>query len=521
MAFRWMCRAMALGWLLLVVATSGCWKVPSNFCCETQADCDLHDVGITMCPSNQVCSTAEGSRNSCVPGAMVPCTDADDCTNPALPACVNNTCVACDADHGCGTPEAPTCDLARNVCGPCQVESDCAGFEETPHCSLTAGCVQCRPEAEATDCAAPAMPICDPDSSTCRPCQAHGECASGVCNLVGAARGTCLSDASIAYVAVNGADTALCTRAQKCRTITRALATLGDDRRTILLSAGEYGVAGADSNGAETIAITSSEVGGEDFVLLGQGAVGIGRATAGPLLQVSGTARVTLEGIRLHEALGADAGDGIRCVPQSGNKPTLILRQVTIDQNAGQGIDATECTVAIERSTIARNVGGGVSVTNGVFAITNSFIVRNGGTSALFGGLLLASTAAGANQLAFNTIADNLSVDGQAGGVQCAALGLDATSNNVWSNDSQLTTQVSGNCGWSYSNIGPQDPVQPGTQNISTDPEFVAPAQVNYHLQSGSDVRERGAPTTTLTVDFDGEPRVNGVPDIGADEVTP
>jgi hypothetical protein len=515
MAFRWMCRAMALGWLLIALAISGCWKTPANFCCVGD-DCDKHHVGETPCGDGFVCSQVDGFRNSCVPREDQPCTGPADCPMPGLPACVDNQCVACDGTLGCTTPEAPTCDLTMNACATCTTESECARFPETPHCGGAAGCVECRPDAETSDCTTATAPVCDEDSSMCRGCQAHDECASTVCDL---GTGQCVAESAIAYVATTGVDSAPCTLTQRCRTITRALAALGPAKRTILLAAGEYGVPGADNMGTETVAITASAA--TRFVLLGQGNVGLARTTAGPLLQISGLAEVTLEGIRLHDALGADVGDGIRCVPTDGNAPTLVLRRMTVELNGGQGVDSTECKVTIERSTIARNFGGGVTISNGTFAITNSFLVRNGGTGSLVGGALLTSATAGANQFAFNTVSDNLSVDGQAGGVQCAAIGLTATSNIVWSNDSQLASQVSGNCTWAYSDIGPQDPVQAGTQNVSREPSFVAPLQTNYHLQTTSMVRELGDPATTLELDFDGDPRKNGLPDIGADEVTP
>jgi hypothetical protein len=514
MAFRWMCRAMAAGWLLLALATSSCWKTPANFCCVGD-DCNKHHVGETPCPPDYECSYLEGFRNSCVPSEDQPCNAPSDCTAAGLPACVNNTCVACDATLGCTTPEAPTCDLTMNVCATCTAESDCARFPATPHCGGADGCVQCRPGAEVDDCTTAAAPICDPDSSMCRGCEAHAECDSSVCDL---GTGQCVAESAIAYVATTGVDTAPCSLTERCRTITRALATLGPGKRTILLAAGEYGIPGADTMGTETVTITASTA--SRFVFLAQGNVGLARTSAGPLLQISGLADVTLEGIRLHDALGSDVGDGIRCVPQDGNAPTLTLRRMTIEQNAGQGVDATECNVTIERSTIARNNGGGVSLTTGTFSITNTFIVRNGGNSALVGGALLSSTVPGANRFDFNTVSDNLCIDRQAGGVQCVAIGLVASSNLVWSNDSQMAPQISGSCDWVYSDIGPQDPVEPGTGNVSLEPSFVA-ALTNYHLQATSMVRERGDPDTTLTVDFDGDPRANGQPDIGADEVTP
>jgi hypothetical protein len=520
MAFRWMCRAMAAGCLLLAVAISGCWKVPDNYCC-TGSGCP-HGLQ-AECTRPQVCSMVEGTKNTCVDPDMMPCEGAADCAgNPDLPACFDGMCVACDAETGCDTADAPTCNLGSHTCGDCVDEGDCTDFApDRPHCSGSGACVACRAGEEFDDCPEPTAPYCDPVMAQCRPCAANSECGSGVCNTVS---GACLAATEVAYVTVDGGLTAACTQGAPCRTISRALEVLGTSRTTILVGPGEYGVPGQDGMGADAVVIDEDT---PQVTILGEGNPGLSRATTGALLRVSGRTAVTIEGMRLHDAPGTDVGDGISCLPDGGNAPTLVLRRVTLEQNTGQGIDATGCAVTLDRSLVTRNTAGGVSITNGRFTITNSFLVRNGGTGALFGGAQLSSTVVGVNRFAFNTVADNLSVDNTPGGVQCMVITFTATSNIVWSNDSQGAEQVSGNCNWGYSDIGPQATPKPSptpeSANLNVDPRFVAPLQNNYHLQgtaADNDVIDAGDPVSPPAVDFDGQPRA-GAPDMGADEVVP
>lgn len=514
MAFRWMCRAMAAGCLLLAVAISGCWKMPDNYCCRGPT-CQ-HGLEAD-CTGGQVCSMVDGTMNTCVDPDMVPCRGPADCTAPGFPVCFDGMCVACDAETGCSA-EAPTCKLESHTCGECAVEDDCARFApDTPHCGGAGACVACRAGTDFDDCTVAAAPYCDPATAQCRECRSNSECKSGLCNT---AAGTCRPSAELVYVTLDGTNTAPCTLDAPCRTITRALGVIGASRTTILVGAGEYGIAGQDGMGAETVVING---GVPQVTIIGDGTVGLSRTTTGPLVELSGLTSVTLENIRLHDAPGNEVGDGVSCLPSAGQAPTVVLRRMTIDRNTSQGIDATNCDITLDRSVVTANTAGGVSIAGGRFAITNSFLVRNGGTAALFGGAQLASTA-GTNRFAFNTVADNLSVERTAGGVQCNVLSFVASSNIVWSNDSQLADQVSGNCGWAYSDIGPQATPTPGTNNLAVDPRFVAPLQSNYHLQgtaADNDVIDAGDPTSPPAVDFDGQPRPAGAPDIGADEVVP
>lgn len=80
-------------------------------------------------------------------------------------------------------------------------------------------------------------------------------------------------------------------------------------------------------------------------------------------------------------------------------------------------------------------------------------------------------------------------------------------------------TQVeAGNCAWRFSDIGPVPRV--GTGDLNLDPQFVAPAQNNFHLQASSPLRDAADPTATVADDIDDDARrQGGGRDVGADEI--
>jgi hypothetical protein len=107
-----------------------------------------------------------------------------------MPQCVSST--------SCAAPAMPICDSTTQSCRPCNSGSDdtaCAMHGAGLRCKISgtnAGqCTQCNVSA---DCAA-AAPVCNPDGS-CRKCKTHGECATGVC----ASDGTCAAASNILYV---------------------------------------------------------------------------------------------------------------------------------------------------------------------------------------------------------------------------------------------------------------------------------------------------------------------------------
>jgi hypothetical protein len=127
----------------------------------------------------------------------------------------------CTASSGCPV-SFPICDPNTLMCRVCSGASEDATCLQrsaaTPHCRLSgtnAGlCVACNLNA---DCPM-ATPVCNPDG-TCRPCQAHAECASGVCDK---SSGTCAAGSDTIYVdASNDPGQASCSDTGKDGTIAK------------------------------------------------------------------------------------------------------------------------------------------------------------------------------------------------------------------------------------------------------------------------------------------------------------
>jgi hypothetical protein len=58
--------------------------------------------------------------------------------------------------------------------------------------------------------------------------------------------------------------------------------------------------------------------------------------------------------------------------------------------------------------------------------------------------------------------------------------------------------------------------------NKDADPLFMDVVGKNYHLKSGSPVKDAADPAATINVDFDGDTRPQGNrSDMGADEIVP
>jgi hypothetical protein len=193
-----------------------------------------------------------------------------------------------------------------------------------------------------------------------------------------------------------------------------------------------------------------------------------------------------------------------------------------VSQCAGVGISVGGGEIKVDRSTITGNLGGGISVTGGGFKIVNSFIFRNGNQdSSAFGGVSLSFATAGANEFAFNTIADNRSQAGatRAGGVICDVPTFNADNNVIVRNQNgtsatAATAQTLGACVYRTTRI----------QNDVTGILFKSAegSPYDYHVLSGSSVIDAATTTSLVSVDVDGDTRPQGAgKDQGADEYKP
>jgi hypothetical protein len=491
--------ALVAGALCAVVLTA-CEKTNAVYCCTDLATC--HEPG--------------GSEE------LIACTD------PARPYCDNDgqygdkrTCIedptaGCSGPEDCTTPAAPVCDVGgTGTCVGCGVMADCGRFPATPQCEPASGaCVECL---AAGDCTSASEPVCGMDH-VCRACMADAECASGVCDE---GTGACVAEAAIVYVATNGGG-AVCTRAMPCATITAGIAAVDATRRTILVAPGSY-------TDRVTIAAKS-------FALVGHGAA-VSASTAGEVIDVNaGSIAVTIEGLRVHDGLGA-VGTAIRC-RDSGGTPTLTLVGVTLDRNGGAGIDATRCNVTVTGGTISGNNGAGISANTatltveasrildnngggvvtsggGMISIRNSFIAKNGDLSGAVGGVRLVEPTSLVFE--FNTLADNGTMAGFAAGMQCSSLMPRTLSNNIIVGPSSDQVSSAANCTFTYTL---SNETIAGTGNATTAPTFVNAATNDYHLTAASAGIDAADPAATLATDIDGQSRPQGPrADIGADEV--
>jgi len=476
-----------------------------NFCCLDEAHCAAGGApeGMTF-PCTRPGDVCDVDRNACIPDpSIVDCNSSDDCTavDPSRPACVDGQCVACgDEVHFCPATE-PVCS-ASYVCEACADETSCSRFADTPFCSGTSGeCVACRPGNDV-DCDSATAPICDQEAETCRACRS-GECPSGVCDT---GAGACVADADIIFVAMDGSDAGTCTRTAPCRSIQRGINVAGA-RRWMTVGAGDY----------DTFTIT-----GATLTILAAPGANVSRIVVGPVVDISGAANVTIDGLRVHDGPGA-SGDGIRCSESGADSPVLTLRQVTSDRNTGMGVKASGCSVTIDQSTIAVNTAGGIDVDGGSATITNSMITMNGGLGSSVGGVKLDSVSALSFQ--FNTVGGNGTLsESFAAGIQCSALAPVTLANNIihGTQANEVTTPAP-NCAFAF-NLSNQ---VLGGSNVSTTATaaalFVDPTMGNFHSKPTSPAVGAADPAATMTVDFDGDARpapAGTQRDIGADEVS-
>jgi hypothetical protein len=149
--------------------------------------------------------------------------------------------------------------------------------------------------------------------------------------------------------------------------------------------------------------------------------------------------------------------------------------------------------------------------------VVGNVLLGNGDPGSFFGGFS-ASTQVTGNRFDFNTLNNNQTTNSQASGVQCLANNFTAQYNIIWNNMSN-TGQLSGNCMYAYSDIGPITDVVPGAGNMKDDPVLLA----NGHLQATSGavlMKATNADLTGLAArDIDGDLRIAPA-DLGADQLS-
>jgi hypothetical protein len=419
--------------------------------------------------------------------------------NKSTPAC--KTGPSCDGDEACmGMPGMSVCDTTMNLCVPCTDKHN-ACMNPTPACV----------------------------NETCQVCTSHSQCSSRAC----LPDGTCATAADIAYVRPDGSGTT-CTDSAPCKTLTDGL---NAGKATVKV---EGNITDTDVATATTSVTILADTGSQ-----------VTRSSPGTILVVgTDQADVHISDLRITGGMGVK-GD-IAVSVSGGSNPKLTLLRVQIDNNVGTGIAVTagtltvtqstitgngalgvfalNSTLATTQSTISNNAGGGIAVNNGNFDITNNFITSNG-ASTMFGGAIINMVNSGTRRFEFNTVTDNNASAGNTTGVSCMGImpasPITLSNNIVFDNEiGNSRTQISdpnSNCNWTYSNIGDSTSTKTTTDaqgNKDADPLFIDVVGNNYHLKSGSPVKDAADPAATINVDFDGDTRPQGNrSDMGADEI--
>lgn len=455
-----------------------------------------------------------------------------------LGACTRPNPAFCNEDGDCSNGEV--CNLETNGCIPKPPDDTC---EMDMECPIE-------------------RPICG-DDAMCRTCSLDDECASGVCQI----DGTCEPVERVLQVRPNGASSGACTTEAPC-SLEYARTLVDSDRTTLRLGDGTY------SLGAPFVVDFTS------LTIVGSRTAIIQRTTSGASFEIVGDAtNATLRGFTLNRGLTcADAAvelnklafntPGIDATSYvAGTACTLAIREselldspsdaiavsggglaitnIKIERTAGNGIaavggaivtivgatvtDSTQLGVtasggalSVRRSSVSYNRLGGIRSTDGTFEIVNNFIFRNGdpGRSS-FGGLHLDSAVA-TSRVQHNTVVlndcDVNVTPALSGGVYCrigpvntigTAYG-NLIANNYRGNTTFQFAQTGGTCDFTHSLVSET------TLNLGC-----VPGSDMCRLAGGSSPAIDTGPSLGVLDDFDGEPRSDGMPDMGADEFHP
>jgi hypothetical protein len=553
----------------LSVALWACTRPNAAYCDE---DTPCADPGMACNVELRECVATGLDGDTCVPGACptrAPICDEetaacrgcatgqvgdDECAalDPDAPICSGGVCVGCERPLDCPSP-APWC--SDNECIPCSEgpggDTICSQRDPgEPYC-LDGACVVCRSNADCAD----SSPVCEPDEGVCRGCERGSECETGVCDT---SSGSCAQEDEILYVDGDaGQDGEGCgASADPCATISGnegALAQAEGESAFIFVRARE------GARYPERIVLDSGYVAivgeGEAF---GAGGAGIQHDGTAPIIELSGSARLRLEGVRLVGDL--DIGEsGIKCASSelelerveiagfgehavtsdgctlSGQSVLLrasrndLLRLASDSEarlvdarvigGSARGIASQGGLLELHRARVEGNAMGGVVVVDSVIDLVNNVIVGNGTVpeSELGGVRVRHSQRLGEEaRFAFNTVAGNRASGdngGLAHGVDCDGSELRATSNIVYTGVGGLAA-VSAGCGWTwvYSNVQDGLEIDPDSENFSQDPGFVDAAAGNYQLQADSPCVGRGEPDTGVIEDLTGAPRPSDAP---------
>ena len=184
---------------------------------------------------------------------------------------------------------------------------------------------------------------------------------------------------------------------------------------------------------------------------------------------------------------------GIRCY--SAAAPVIAGNKIYDNTDTGVYC-SNNSSPQIKGNEIYRNTNRGIYIYRSSPAVFNNIISSNGQ------GIYCAAISS--PSITNNTLADNLKGIYNSGATPVISNCI------LWNNDDDLYGASA-----RYSDIEDGDS---GDGNISTNPMFVNSAAGNYHITLVSPCINAGASADAPPTDIDGDVRVDGAPDIGADE---
>ena len=425
-----------------------------------------------------------------------------------------------DNPNFCGNgdtrPECTGVDAAIDGAAGCMAMPALCTADQT--CAADDICVDCTVgnNHQSADCTSPATSVCD-TTRACRACAADTECDSKFCD-----HGACAPAAQVLFVRPDGndVDNNCLAIATPCKTVTHALGEVptsgaepNTSRRYIkLMTAATYVEPGVVMIDDKTVVIVGAPVVGTERSVLD-------RTNNGITMEIKGGADVRLERLAVANATG-NAATGIFCREDA----KLVADNIEVTNNTGLGIEGNTCVLTLRNSIVSRSVVGGVSVTAARVVIVNNVIVDNGGnTTSSFGGLRIDVGVDPTSVIQSNTIVGNHAAVSD--GVTCIIPELTIL-NSIIHGDG-LKARVSGACVFDHTLYGPDDPgnllgTTRGNMAVPMLASFMFQAPADYHIKAGSVARGKGtlvglAPEAAK--DLDGQPRPQGAPDVGADEI--
>ena len=453
-----------------------------------------------------------------------------------LAGCERTSALYCEKN-----PDKCMAMIDAPIASVCTTDQQCVDHANgRPFCIDTTSCGQCRTSA---DCMEPTA-TCELTTHDCRGCKLNSECPSDVCLDTGA----CAPLDQVAYVGGSGSGK-MCTMAAPCATIAdaevltpppRYIRLVADVVETIILNTNDFFDILGSGFTIHTKPGIGFRIGDQARIVLTNLEIAPSALDTNPsddcILVDSGTPTLRLAHVNIHDCGGdtLNINAGTVLIDNSVlhnsaygvevfSSATVGISHTTIHHIAQSGItvNTSANTTTVDASVIAFNGSGngdtpGVDI-NGTVKLTNTIIARNGSSSASVGGVRVNS---GTATLDFVTIADNITIALPAKGMYCGAGATAVVTNSIITGN---LPSAATSCLPAFSLL---DGMSTTVSNRMGAPMFITgitnPTDLHfYRLQSTSLAIDGADPLSTVAKDIDGEPRLAGHADMGADEYHP